>query len=127
MSTHLTGKIAVSARNFTTTMFIPDIMLDTQWADASRLEWTGERRLILAVLQCAVKQWLNVRDVHTRHARNLRDELLRWFNANDATWPFSFENCCNALDLDAGRIRKSIVTITQKTPTRIPRRSPTVP
>ena len=34
-----------------------------------------------------------------------RRELLNWFASRDRSWPCSFENVCDAIDLDPARLR----------------------
>ena len=71
-----------------------------------------ERRLMLAVLESAISEWLLRRDarVAPRHeARVTVDEdLPGWFASTDRRWPYSFENICGALGLDAAGIRRRL-------------------
>jgi hypothetical protein len=67
-----------------------------------------EKSLMLAVLGDAVAEVYRHRYARTTSARRQRREVLAWFASTDATWPFSFLNICQALGLDAGRIRSGI-------------------
>ena len=71
-----------------------------------------ERRLMLAVLESAIADWLVRRDrqVAARHARPVavHEDLAGWFASEDRRWPYSFENICAALGLDAGSIRRRL-------------------
>jgi hypothetical protein len=68
----------------------------------------GEKRLMLAVLMDAagcIERYRNRRGaqswVECRAA-------LRWVLNRDRKWPFSFENICLALDLNADRLRLAL-------------------
>jgi len=69
----------------------------------------GERRLLLAVLEDGVRTFLkNARATHGR-ANNLRREALSWLTADDRGDVFSFEHICEALGIDAGRLRQRVL------------------
>jgi hypothetical protein len=59
-------------------------------------------RLMRAILDDAVSI---VVSGGVRASGTLRCETLNWFLADDTDWVFSFRNVCDALDLDADRIR----------------------
>lgn len=69
---------------------------------------TGEKRLMFAVVEEAVSEFLR----HARSSeRRLRRRFLRtldWFKAEDASWPFSFVNICQALEIDEDVIRMGL-------------------
>src|SRR5438552_1105070 len=66
----------------------------------------GERRLLLAVLEDGIRTFLkNVRATHGR-AFNLRREALIWLTTDDRSDVFAFENICEALGIDASRLRQ---------------------
>lgn len=52
-----------------------------------------------AVLQAALD------DVGKAEARR---NALAWVASTDRLWPFSFENVCEALDMDAGDVRRQL-------------------
>jgi hypothetical protein len=91
-----------------------------RWADAGVLVVPSpsarvrqpERRLMLAVLESAIADWLVRRDLRIapRHPTRvvLDDDLPGWFASTDRRWPYSFENICAALGLDAGGIRRRL-------------------
>lgn len=67
--------------------------------------WQPEKRLMLAVLEDALATLL--RDPAAgEHDRRLVAATERWVAADDADWPFSFVSVCDALDLDASRLRR---------------------
>ena len=66
----------------------------------------GERRLAVAVLEEAASC---LEESSPEFARRLtRREAERWFESEDSEWPFSFENVCLVLHLDAEAIRERI-------------------
>jgi hypothetical protein len=71
-----------------------------------------ERRLMLAVLESAIADWLVRRDTQAapRHEARItvEEDLAGWFASGDRRWPYSFENICAALGLDAGGIRRRL-------------------
>jgi hypothetical protein len=91
-------------------LFQPDTLLPSQFFDRlrRRTEFTGERRLIIAVLEDAV-------DVYRKHAasregrgRQLFREAEAWIEDTDRGWFFSFENICDVLGLDADYLRRGL-------------------
>ena len=53
-----------------------------------------------AVLQAALD---DVREGTARQA------ALAYVESGDRAWPFSFENLCEALDMDAGAVRRQLI------------------
>jgi hypothetical protein len=70
----------------------------------------GEKRLMLAVLTDAVGCIERYRSARGARCRKEYQAALRWVAAHDRVWPFSFENICQALDLDAVRLRTALNT-----------------
>src|SRR5437867_7590685 len=69
----------------------------------------GERRLLLAVLEDGIRTFLkNARATHGR-AFNLRREALTWLTTDDRSDVFAFENICEALGIDASRLRQRVL------------------
>ena len=69
----------------------------------------GERRLLLAVLEDGIRTFLkNARATHGR-AFNLRREALTWLTTDDRSDVFAFENICEALGIDASRLRHRVL------------------
>jgi hypothetical protein len=65
-----------------------------------------ERRLVLAILEEAVRSYQRYAFATNRRGRRLFGETCEWFDAHDDPWIFSFENICHALDLDPDHIRE---------------------
>ena len=63
----------------------------------------GERRLMLAVLEDALRTVLSARVGRSCDAW-VREEM-RWFMSEDRSHPFAFEVICDVLDLDASWLR----------------------
>ena len=67
---------------------------------------------MLAVLESAIAEWLVRRETCVRPRRAARvpvdEDLPGWFASSDRRWPYSFENICSALGLDAGGIRRRL-------------------
>jgi hypothetical protein len=69
----------------------------------------GERRLLLAVLEDGIRTFLkNARATHGR-ALNLRREAFTWLTTDDRSDVFAFENICEALAIDASRLRQRVL------------------
>ncbi len=67
-----------------------------------------ERRLVLAILEEAVRSYQRYAFATNRRVRRLFGETCEWFDAKDDPWIFSFENICHALDLDPDHIREGL-------------------
>lgn len=80
-------------------------------ATDSRRHWTGERRLLLAVLQNAVDEFLRYRDARTTRGRRLFRETQDWFWSRERTYLCAFETICAYLHLDADYIRRGLVRL----------------
>jgi hypothetical protein len=93
----------------------PLIILPAQLA--TRLEWLPEQRLMAAVLEdafrCLHGKALIDGGAETGEVRRRRRVLPQqaaalWFASPDTVWPYSFENICAALGLDAGALRQRL-------------------
>ena len=74
----------------------------------SASHWTGERRLLLAVLENAAESFLRHRHATTRRGKRLFREDKEWFWAKDRGDLFSFESICGHLSLDPDYIRRGL-------------------
>ncbi|HYV56245.1 MAG TPA: hypothetical protein VE911_01815 [Candidatus Nitrosopolaris sp.] len=66
-----------------------------------------ERALMLAVLEDAVR-CLAGELGPSGERPTLAAEARAWFMTSDPRWPFSFVNICDALELDADRVRRQL-------------------
>ena len=69
----------------------------------------GERRLLLAVLEDGIRTLLKYAHATNGRARTLRREALTWIRTNTHDDVFAFESICEALGVDAGRLRGRIL------------------
>jgi hypothetical protein len=67
-----------------------------------------ERRLMLAVLQDAIRTLLLARRTAVPRKRLLRE--LAWVESTSQAEPFAFESICDALGLDPGYLRQRLMT-----------------
>ncbi len=89
----------------------PDTMLPAQYYATLKRKGLHEpeRRLVIAVLQDAVdcfQKHLRARD---RKARQLFVDAQEWIASEDRSWPFSFENVCDLLQLNADYLRVGLI------------------
>jgi hypothetical protein len=89
------------------------------------MPWTGSRRLLLGVLQDALRSFFQYRSDRTRMGRRVFNETQTWIWSSDQDWLYSFENICAHLRLDPEYIRQGLQRFIQTTrPTAAnPRRS----
>jgi len=90
-------------------------------AQESHERWTGERGLMLAVLEEAVHSYLKYRNATTRRGRRLFAETQAWFWSDDQEYLFAFENICTYLQLDPNYVRRGLEGTAQL---RLPRSNP---
>jgi len=73
-----------------------------------------EKRLLMAVLLDAIEE-LKVVTQSAREGSDARHrKLAAWFAARDVSWPFSFENVCEHLDLNADCIRSRLSILAEQ-------------
>ena len=91
-------------------LFEPHTILPVQFF--TRLQrsaaWTGEQRLMAAILEDAIAICCKPNPPTTSKARTVLRESLRWVRSNDRRWIFSFLRICEMLDMDPGAIRRGI-------------------
>jgi hypothetical protein len=83
-----------------------DVTVSQQYAAVfSRETEMPERKLFVAVLMSAIEDFLGGLRSSNHGADPAFRKLEAWFFSRDNRWPFSFENVCAQLDLDADLIR----------------------
>ena len=92
-------------------LFQPDSLLPSQFFAAlkQKARACGERRLMVAILEDAVdcfQKYVRATDNRSRH---LCAEAEKWFLSDDDSWPFSFVNICDTLDLHPGFLRRGLL------------------
>jgi hypothetical protein len=87
---------------------VPDQMLPVQFAELLQrsAERTPELRLMAAVLEDAIRTFCRGPGSRGVRRQRLFRETADWFESSDVTWPFSFENICDALALEPGWVRR---------------------
>ncbi|MBM4254265.1 MAG: hypothetical protein FJ147_00025 [Deltaproteobacteria bacterium] len=68
----------------------------------------GVQALMRAVLEDALTCWQKQFATKSRRERRLAHEAERWFESNNASWPFAFVNICVALGLEPNYIRRGL-------------------
>jgi hypothetical protein len=87
----------------------PWTVLPGQFLDGARaMQLSGEKRLMAAVLADAMQLYLKHHRSCTASGRILFRETERWFESQDRSWLLSFENVCDVLGIDAGRLRQAL-------------------
>ena len=85
-----------------------------------------ERRLVLAILEEAVRSYQHYAFATNRRGRRLFGETCEWFDSHDNSWIFSFENICYALDLDPEHLRQGLARWREDQARRRPATTPVV-
>lgn len=84
-------------------------MLPAQFFTRRKLAgaWTGEQRLMAAVLEDAIDVCCCPGPGHAK-GRTLYRQTWNWVNSGDHSWPFSFLRVCEALGLSPSAIRSRL-------------------
>jgi len=69
---------------------------------------TPGQRLMAAVLWDAINCYVSHAQTRDASQRRLHHAAARWIGNGDIEWPYSFENICTALGLDAATIRRQL-------------------
>jgi hypothetical protein len=88
----------------------PDILLPEQYNELRRRrhELQGELKLMFAVLEDAIHCYLHHMNARSRQRRILFYEVRDWMNSKYSKGLFAYETLCEALGIDAGRLRKML-------------------
>jgi hypothetical protein len=89
----------------------PDTLLPSQYFAILRRKGAHEpeRRLVVAVLEDAVEcfqKHIRARDIK---ARQLFRDAEEWIRSQDRSWPFSFENVCDLLQINPEYLRRGLM------------------
>ncbi len=87
-------------------LFEPHVLLPTQQTGRQEIP---ERRLVSAILADAINCFKRQGLASGRGSRRAAYESERWIMSADRDWPFSFENICEVLDIDAKWLRSSLL------------------
>ena len=88
----------------------PDILLPEQYNELRRRrhELQGELKLMFAVLEDAIHCYLHHMNAKSRQRRILFYEVRDWMNSSRSKGLFAYETLCEALGIDAPRLRKML-------------------
>lgn len=67
-----------------------------------------EKRLLLAVLEEAVRSWNRTPAASHGPAARRRQELVAWFASDDTSWPCAFASICETLGIDRSWARDQL-------------------
>lgn len=70
----------------------------------------GEQRLMLAVLEDGIATLFKYARATRGHAARLRREAFAWLVTPNRSDPFDYERLCEALGIDAGRLRRRVLS-----------------
>jgi len=89
---------------------VPDQLLPVQFFELLQRppERSPELRLMAAVLEDAVRRFCVCAGAAGTRRRREFEETADWFQSTDTSWPFSFENICQALGLAPAWIRRML-------------------
>jgi hypothetical protein len=89
----------------------PESTLPVQFARMwhGTLPVTPERTLLISMLSLAADDLSKYRHAQQRRQQRLYRDAFRWVASNDRSWPMSFVNVCEALNLSAQRLRTELL------------------
>ena len=100
-------RVARLVEDQSATLFGPDTLVPAQYFDrvGGDAAFQPEKRLMLAVLEEAIATFQRHAVIGTKRSERLVEEVEEWVAGIGGDWPFSFDNICAALDLDAEYLR----------------------
>jgi hypothetical protein len=89
----------------------PDTLLPSQYFAILRRKGAHEpeRRLVVAVLEDAVDCFQKHIRARDDKARQLFLDAEEWIRSEDRSWPFSFENVCDLLQINPEYLRRGLI------------------
>lgn len=87
-------------------------ILPAQFFAEVRTSASGEKRLLLAVLERAISDLCNTRS--SQSSVRDREEARQWVESRDESSPYSFIRICEALGLDPDVLRQGILILEQE-------------
>ena len=90
----------------------PDVILPEQFYEGTSgmEEVSGERALMLAVLEDGIRCFQEHLHSPRVRPRLLARQAEKWIRSPDWEWPFSFNNICESLSLDPDSLREKLLT-----------------
>ena len=97
-------------------IFQPDSLLPGQFAEVFRSTQyrSPEVRLVIAVLEDAIRTFFRYGSCRNRKERRLFNEVETWFFTPSEDGVFSFENVGEVLRMNAGYIRRGLLQVKQR-------------
>jgi len=88
----------------------PETIVPAQFHSRHRVNASSipEMRLMLAVLEDALATLRKYAGARSLYGQRLYRETQRWFESNQASWPFAFVSVCDALGIEPSRLRRGI-------------------
>jgi hypothetical protein len=90
---------------------VPTTESPTTTQPHAALPWSGIRALMLAVLENAVHSLKSSKSI-------VRAEAEHWITSRERRYVFSFAVICETLGLEPSAVRRSVIGLVDKTPTR---------
>ena len=86
-------------------------------------------RLMAAVMQTVLDDlqgtaYARATGTRTEGSGRARRQAIEFLTNRDRTWPYSFDNICDAIGLDAERIRQSVLDRSSEEPLPVPECAP---
>jgi hypothetical protein len=105
------ARLARIAEDQSASLFGPDTLVPAQYFDrvGTDAAFQPEKRLMLAVLEEAIATFQRHAIGDTRRSQRLVEDVEEWVSGASGEWPFSFDNICGALDLDADYLRAGMM------------------
>jgi hypothetical protein len=114
-------------------IFVPDVLTPEQYYDSRRDDSriAPVKRLMMAVLEDALRCFQNNADAKTGARKRLFSEAEQWLCGEGGDGPFSFETVCETLGIEPQFLRSGLnqwraQQLTGVAPRRLARRSPVV-
>lgn len=90
------------------TTYVPDVLLPTQVSARAFSPTAPVERLMLAVLEEAISTYQRRLATPTSRAERELDEVQRWIESDDTSWPFACVSICHVVGLDVHRLRREL-------------------
>lgn len=91
--------------------FEPDVLTSHQYFQLFRQksDFAAEEKLLFAVLTDAIECFQKYLGANAPRRRKLFTEAEAWISRRDRSWPYSFENICEALSIDPNYLRLGLM------------------
>jgi len=98
------------------TMFQPDTLATAHYFESVRstASLEPEKRLMLAILEDAVRCFQDYVSEENEKKKKLFEEAEAWILNGDSAWIFSFDNACEALGLHPQSVRQGLLRWKEK-------------